>query len=550
MRRKTFCRSALLAVLLSILTACGRAETPGSTDGQETGAPENQGGLETGRGATSGGNVPGTVLGAASGDMPETASGAVSEDVPGAASGAASGEDMPGTVSSELPQPYARYLEVLEQIRTEGQDPNGMAYSIEASRNFENNCFAISDVDNDGKQELLFNFNESFTAGMWEVVYAYDEETDTLREELTCWVSTAYYGNGVVKVEMSHNHGKDPYGRGVWPYMVYMYDVEEDSYQLRYTVDSWDGQLYGEEFPGEFPVELDVDGDQLLYCITAENTDTVKNEDTVGNEDGMILDGEEYDAWAEGLMPEWYRINVVYHRMEETFAEKVKETYAQAAAYAEQADAWFVGEDSGGSCGYLLYDLDGDGSLELVTSLMQGTGRYSDNHFYSLADSGIVTELELVRLCDGEERDWIADFDIGGETRPQAYRDNGGIIYYEGIDYTRDGIYGVSVEEGFYYLKEGIVYQDSIRQREEIFHEGDGREDEVYYYNMGTGAAGDAGEITEAQYGAIREGYVKDMEEARVYQNWVYFQWDEITQGNISEEAICMKLFESALGSG
>ncbi len=48
MRRKTFCRSALLAVLLSVLTACGRAETPGSTDGQETGAPENQEALKRG----------------------------------------------------------------------------------------------------------------------------------------------------------------------------------------------------------------------------------------------------------------------------------------------------------------------------------------------------------------------------------------------------------------------------------------------------------------------------------------------------------------------
>lgn len=529
MRKKTFCQAVLLAVLLSVLTACGRAETPGSTGGQKTGAPQNPEGLETELRATSGKDVPGTAPGATSG-----------EDMPGAVPGAESGEDMWGTASPELPQPYARYMEVLEQIRTEGQDPNGVEYSCEEPWNFENNCFAIADVDNDGKQELLFNFNESFMADMREVVYAYDVETDILREELVNWVNTAYYSNGTVKVDLSHNHGRDPEGRGVWPYMVYTYDAGEDSYQLQYIVDSWDGQAH----EADFPQELDVDGDQLLYYITTENGDTA------GNNDVVILDWEEYSAWAEELMPEWCRIDVVYHRMEEDFAEKVKDTYAQAVAYAAQADAWFVGEEADGSCGYLLYDLDGDGSLELVTSVMQGTGRYSDNHFYALVDGGEVTELELVRLCDGEERDWIADFDIGGVARPQTYRDGEGTIHYEGTDYTRDGIYGVSVEEGFYYLKEGVVYQDSIRQREEIFHEEDGREDEVNFYNMGTDTPGNAEEITEARYGAIREEYVEGMEEVRVYQNWVYFQWEEIAQGNIPEEDICMKLFESALGSG
>lgn len=534
MKQKAF----YLAAVLFVMTACGRVETP-----DPAGSPESR-------------EDPATESGTVSGEMPPETS---PDTDPGAA--------VPEALSPELPQPYARYMEVLEQIRTEGHDPNGREYACEEAWDFENNCFAILDVDSDGEQELLFNFNESYMGAMCEVVYAYDEETDTLREELRDWVSTVYYSNGIVKVEMSHNHGKDPEGRGVWPYMVYEYAGDRDSYELRYIVDSWDGQVYEEDFPDE----LDVNGDKLLYCVTLENGDTVMGEDAsvggsgdaVGNNswdglpdasggdnDFMILDWEEYNAWAEELAPEWCRIDVIYHRMTADAAERVSSTYAQAAAYAAQADVWFVGEEAGGFCEYLLYDLDGDGNLELVTSVMQGTGRYSDNHFYSLTDSGEVTELELVRLCDGEERDWIADFDIGGVSRLQTYRDSEGIIYYEGNDYTRDGIYGVYVEEGFYYLKEGVVYQDSIRQWEQFFHEEDGREDEIHYYSMGKDATGAAEEITEEQYEAIREEYVKDMVETGVHLNWVYFQWDEITQGSISEEAICMKLFESALGSG
>ena len=528
MKRKAF----FLSVLLYVLTACGRAETPGSASGLETGNPGDQGEFETERGAVSGEVQPETAL--------KTPFG---EAQPESARKADTLETQPETASPELPQPYSRYMEVLEQIRSQGRDPAGEKYISAGSRDHENNCFAIEDVDKDGRQELLFNFNESFMADMREVVYAYDEETDTLRKELTDWVSTAYYSNGFAKVELSHNHGKDPEGRGVWPYVVYEYDVEEDSYQLRYTVDSWDGRLYEEGFPQE----LDVDGDQLLYYITEESADSA------GNEDVMIFDWEEYSAWVEEWMPEWRRIDVVYHRMEEGFAEKVKSAYAQAAAYAAQAEAWFVGEEAGVSCNYLLYDLDRDGTLELITNVNQGTGRYSDNHFYTLADSGAVTELELVKLCNSEERDWIADFDIGGAASVQAYQDSDGTIYYEGSDFTRDGIYGGYEETGFYYLEDGIVYQDSIRWQERFFYGEEDREDEIHYYSMTVDAENDTvekKEVTEEQYEAIREEYVRDMTETGVYHNWVYFPWEEITQGNISEEAICMKLFESALGSG
>ena len=96
------------------------------------------------------------------------------------------------------------------------------------------------------------------------------------------------------------------------------------------------------------------------------------------------------------------------------------------------------------------------------------------------------------------------------------------------------------------------MYQDSIRRRTEIFHKTDGQEDETYYYGITLdegGAAIDEKEVTEEQYEAIREEYIREMTEIRVYQNWNYFRWDEIAQGEISEETICRKLFESALGS-
>lgn len=497
---------------------------------------------------------------------------------------------------AELPQPYAEYMEILEQIRTEGRDSNGREYHSDRSGNFENNCFAILDVDGDGRQELLFRFNESYLGAMCEVVYEYDAETDTLREELAEWVDTEYYNVGtdaLVKVQMSHDHGKDPESRGVWPYMVYRYDAEQDSYRLLYTVDGWDGRINGEGFPDE----LDADGDKLLYCVTVQegSGDTRASADISLNESGkvsseedtLLLDREAYESWAEELLPQWSRINVAYHSMTEASMDRVRSAYRQAAVYAAQADVWFMEDEIRPTLGnYLLYDLDNDGSLELTVSIMQGTGRYSYNHFYGLTDRGKVTELELVRLVGSEERDWNADFDLG-RTRIRAYQDRDGIIHYEGNDYVREGIYGGYDETGFYYLKDGVVYQDSIRGRTEIFGNGEDRqEDEIHYYGFAavsertrpeevpdaraeypsryeesgsaeTKPAYEEGggediadeEITEEQYEAIWEEYVKDMTEIRVYQNWVYFTWDEITKGDITEEIICLRLFDSCKGS-
>lgn len=569
-RKDTAVPAFCVAAALLALTACGGEDRSGSVGGPEdagTGSP------------VSSGEAPSEVMSADPESDAEPSAGLADDPSP---DGGLGGEPVAGMVA-ELPQPYARYMEVLEQIREEGRDPEGREYHSDPNRNFENNCFAILDVDNDGRQELIFNFNESYMGAMCEVVYDYDAETDTLHEELAEWVSTEYYHGGLVKVEMSHNHGRDPEGRGVWPYMVYRYDEEQDSYRLLYTVDGWDGQINGEGFPDE----LDADGDKLLYCITAEDESgtvqasadislsgsggdlsgdgirnvgedstcvlkTAKDEKSPQRDGTMLLDREEYESWAEELLHEWSRIDVTYHPMTEDAVSSVGNAYRQAAAYAAQSDIWFVGEEAGpGAVGYLLYDLDGDGSLELMVNTVQGTGRYSWNYFYGLTDGGKVTELELVRLCAGKERGWNADFDIG-RTRLQAYQDRDGIIYYEGNDYVREGNYGGYDETGFYYLKDGVVYQDSIRRRTEFFGSVAGhQEGEIHYYGMEEDEEKliSDEEITEEQYEMIREEYVRDMTEVRVYQNWEYFMWDEITEGELTEETIRLRLFDSFLGS-
>ena len=51
-----------------------------------------------------------------------------------------------------------------------------------------------------------------------------------------------------------------------------------------------------------------------------------------------LFDREEYETWAAETMPEWARIEVVYHSMTEEEIEGIRKAYEQAAVYAAHAD--------------------------------------------------------------------------------------------------------------------------------------------------------------------------------------------------------------------
>lgn len=216
------------------------------------------------------------------------------------------------SVQDKTAQPYAKYAEVLEQIMTEHTDPNGREYHADERWAFEGNTFAISDVDGDGRQELIFCFHTGNMASMCEVIYDYDVEQDVLREELAAWVDSTYYSNGFIKVSDSHNHGEDPEEKGIWPYTIYQYDEDTDTYQFRYYVTSWDGQINSENFLGE----LDTDGDGILYYILEDGK-------AVEDTDAVPINRQEYDDWVKDTLPEELVIDLIYYPMTEEPIEEI-----------------------------------------------------------------------------------------------------------------------------------------------------------------------------------------------------------------------------------
>ena len=213
---------------------------------------------------------------------------------------------------------YAKYSEALMQILTDRTDPDGRYFDDGGQGvDFSRNCFAITDIDGDGRDEMIFNFNDTYMAAMREIVYDYDEENDTLRTELEdVFPFTTYYSNGYVKEEASHNHTCDPETRGIWPYNLYKYDADADSYINIGYVQCWDKLIFPTNYEDEaFPDEFDEDGDNLLFFVGYFS----KESDDV---DCTYMDRKEFEVWEQTMFPDEYKIDIEYHRMT---IEEIKE---------------------------------------------------------------------------------------------------------------------------------------------------------------------------------------------------------------------------------
>ena len=199
----------------------------------------------------------------------------------------------------------AAFISALEGICRNQVFPDGSEFQYDASTNGEGNQFAIYDIDFDGKEELIIQYTTTYTAGMVEVIYDYDSKTKLLKEELRSFPSLTYYNNGIVSADWSHNQGLAGLG-DFWPYTLYQYKQESDTYIEIASVDAWNKERADEDYEGNpFPDELDIDGDGFIYFVTAEGTYA----------QNTVVDGEEYERWRSSLLGNAKKMEVPYQTL-------------------------------------------------------------------------------------------------------------------------------------------------------------------------------------------------------------------------------------------
>ncbi len=197
------------------------------------------------------------------------------------------------------PNVYAKrtYREVLEDIYYNQKFPQYDEPLENYDWDISNNEFAVYDIDNDGRDELIVMFTETAVAGMLGLVYDHNSDGNII-VELMAFPSMRFYDNGIIEVDISHNQG--PSG-DFWPYSLYQYNKETDSYIEIATVWSLGRDVIeeqnemaekeGREPYWEYPYEADTSNSGIVYNIMLSNVEY--------NGEMQYVDVTEYNAWHE-----------------------------------------------------------------------------------------------------------------------------------------------------------------------------------------------------------------------------------------------------------
>lgn len=219
-------------------------------------------------------------------------------------------------------------------------------------------------------------------------------------------------------------------------------------------------------------------------------------------------------------------------KLDETVNEKAStDTYAeQIKLFVAEKDVWLQEDFGPYGVSVAVYDLDGDGVLELMTTVVQGTGLYALNNFYQ-------ADLEngcLVKLKQGPE-DLLEYGEVGlelasygYEQRNNVYIDENGRMMYSAVDYGRAGMAFSSCAEGVYYLENGVVMSQLIRSYTTDYTEN---EDGVITYYVSEKEEPVTKEDWEAQY----TKFTADKEVKKVNIGWKDFLQDEMLEFSSEE---------------
>lgn len=216
-----------------------------------------------------------------------------------------SAEDVKTSQGEDFDPVNEAYYSVLEKLYKTYTLPDGTQLGYDEITDLSWNKFAIYDIDGDGREELIVLWTTTYTAGMAGIVYGFDSASGTVKEELYEYPSQTFYDNGVVKAELSHNHGMAGEIEDFWPYTFYRYDKNSDTYVVAAEVDAWNKAYYETDYNDKpFPDELDADGDGILYKVIA-------------GEDEKLIDLEEYKKWCESIIGGAQKVEIPFVEMTE-----------------------------------------------------------------------------------------------------------------------------------------------------------------------------------------------------------------------------------------
>lgn len=354
-----------------------------------------------------------------------------------------------------------KYSGVLSQITCALQLPEGdmIEAPYDSDAEMMDNAYAITDIDGDGYEELIINYSTASMAGMFATIYGYNPETDTLTQEFMSFPSVTFYDNGIIKADASHNHS---YGE-LWPFGLYQYDADTDSYTQIGYIDSWSKELtatyydYSSEQELPFPDDLDTDQDGVLYNIQEGNP-----ENYTWNYEDYHYNEADYQKWYDSYLNNAKEITPKFQPIDsENFTVYTQNYLAMIQKNKEAADP-STGTDIG------LMFVEGGSSLQEVSEMLV-------EHY------GIIMEQPY----EDFEDEWIGKYE--GQEVFDFMNLNAGCIGYKDVqveDITIFDLYpGMSEEEARRKIESyGFYFLDGSEESGYAYITGDGLGNRAIWY--------------------------------------------------------------------
>ena len=183
-----------------------------------------------------------------------------------------------------------RFGEILWNAYLKGELPDGSKLDWTSSKGAAENHFAVTDIDGDGKEELLLSWTNASMAGHRFVIYGCWQ--GAVYTQFSGFPSLRFYDNAAIEEDWSHNQGWS--GR-FWPHYAYRYNPQSNLYEQVGFVEGWDKRVVSEGFPDD----IDADGDGLVYDVRPADADW-----TIGSryEPERMMDGPAYEEWRQSYL--------------------------------------------------------------------------------------------------------------------------------------------------------------------------------------------------------------------------------------------------------
>lgn len=216
--------------------------------------------------------VPESVRAAEStGSIPEEGAVGSADSIPGPEEAGTAGNALAVGKDKNARKLYAATLRNLLYSRIL---PNGTHEDLPLH---DSSKFSVYDVDGDGREELVLCYDSGFMAGMWGYVIGYDEGSGEIYIQMEGQFDLVFLENGNLKELDSHNQTNGE----MWPYSLYRYLPESDSYEEAGHVHAEDKAITEERYPKE----ADVSGTGTVYYVSSDGWGTTP------------IDESDYLAW-------------------------------------------------------------------------------------------------------------------------------------------------------------------------------------------------------------------------------------------------------------